>query len=124
MEENKIKNFRDLKVWQKGHNLAVSIYRITKNFPKEERFGLIDQIRRAAVSITSNIAEGFGRGTLNDKIHFYTMALGSLFKVQNQLLISRDVRFLDSAECDSLFNDTIEINKMCSILIKSLRNYS
>lgn len=122
MEKEKIRNFRDLLVWQKGHHLAVSIYRITKNFPKEEKFGLVDQIRRASVSITSNIAEGFGRGTLHDKIHFYTMATGSLFEVQNQLLISRDVGFLNDKECDSLFDDTIEINKMCSSLIKSLKN--
>jgi len=122
MEGNKIKNFRDLKVWQKGHNLVLQIYRITKDFPKEEKFGLSDQMRRAGVSITSNIAEGFGRETLNDKSHFYTMALGSLFEIQNQLFIARDVGYLDPKECELLFNDTIEISKMCSSLIRVLRN--
>jgi|SRR3989338_4925815 len=122
MEGNKIKNFRDLRVWQKGHNLVLQIYRITKDFPKEEKFGLSDQMRRAGVSITSNIAEGFGRETLNDKSHFYTMALGSLFEIQNQLFIARDVGYLDPKECELLFNDTIEISKMCSSLIRVLRN--
>lgn len=123
MEGVKIRNFRDLKVWQKGHILVVAIYKITKKFPQEERFGIIDQLRRAGVSVTSNLAESFGRGTLNNKGHFYTMALGSLFEIQNQLLISRDVGYLKPEECKSLFLDTIEISKMCSGLIKSLKNH-
>lgn len=124
MEKEKIRNFRDLIVWQKAHHLVLEIYKITKKFPSEEKFGLTDQIRRASVSITSNIAEGFGRETLNDKSHFYTMALGSLFEVQNQLLISKDIKYMGSEECEILFNDTIEISKMCSSLIKSLKNLS
>ena len=122
MEENKIRNFRDLKVWQKGHNLVLDVYKITRSFPSEEKFGLSDQMRRAAVSITSNIAEGFGRESLSDKAHFYTMALGSLFEIQNQLLIARDIKYLDTNECEQIFNDTIEVNKMCSSLIKIIRN--
>ena len=115
-------DFTELDSWKVSHRLVLEIYKKTESFPKSETFGLTSQIRRSASSITANIAEGFGRGTLNDKIHFYTMALGSLFEVQNQLLISRDVGFLDAKECDSLFNDTIEINKMCSSLIKVLKN--
>jgi len=66
MEQNKIKNFTDLFVWQKGHKLVLNIYKITEKFPKEEKYGLSDQIKRASVSITSNIAEGFGRDGIND----------------------------------------------------------
>jgi four helix bundle protein len=121
MEADKIRSFRDLKVWQKGHILVIEIYKITKNFPIDERFGLTDQIRRASVSITSNLAEGFGRMGQNDKAHFYNMALGSLFEVQNQLLIAKDVQYIQSVVCDKLFEDTIEMSKMCSSLIRSIR---
>lgn len=120
MEKDKIKNFTDLLVWQKGHTLVINIYKITNNFPKEEKFGLIDQIRRAVVSFTSNIAEGFGRNKLNDKCHFYTIALGSLYEIQNQLLIARDVGYMSSEECDLLFCESIEISRMCSSLIKKI----
>lgn len=120
MEKDKIKNFTDLLVWQKGHALVINIYKITNNFPKEEKFGLIDQTRRAVVSFTSNIAEGFGRNKLNDKCHFYTIALGSLYEIQNQLLIARDVGYMSSEECDLLFCESIEISRMCSSLIKKI----
>ena len=79
----KIKTFRDLISWQEGHNLVLMIYEVTKTFPREEAFGLTTQLRRAAVSCTSNIAEGFSRLTANDKAHFYTMALGSLTEIQS-----------------------------------------
>lgn len=121
MKKDKIKNFTDLVVWQRGHVMVINIYKITKGFPTEERFGLSDQIRRAGVSFTSNLAEGFGRSTLNDKSHFYTIALGSLYEIQNQLLISRDVGYIGSKECELLFNESIEISRMCSALIKRLK---
>src|SRR3989344_5012387 len=109
MEEIKIKNFTDLLVWQSGHKLVLQIYKITKNFPQEERFGLTDQIRRAAVSITSNIAEGFGRIKYNDKAHFYTMALGSIYEVQNQLMIAKDIGYAAKNECDLLLTESISV---------------
>lgn len=124
MEKEKIKNFTDLVVWQRGHQLVISVYKITNNFPKEEKFGLIDQIRRASVSVTSNLAEGFGRNKMNDKSHFYTMALGSLYEIQNQLLVSRDVGYISSKECDILFNESVEIGRMCSALIYKVKNSS
>jgi four helix bundle protein len=122
MEKTKIKNFTDLLIWQRGHQIVLKIYKITKEFPSEEKFALTDQLRRAAVSITSNIAEGFGRDKMNDKAHFYTMALGSIYEVQNQLLIAKDVRYLDGGECEILFNECMEISKMSLALIKKIRN--
>lgn len=120
--ENKIKNFTDLIVWQRGHSLVLNIYRITTNFPKEEKFGLTDQLRRASVSFTSNISEGFGRDKMNDKSHFYTMALGSLYEIQNQLYISKDLKYINVKEFDVLLNECTEISKMSSSLIKKVRS--
>ena len=82
----KIKSFTDLQVWQEGHKLVLLIYKVTKKFPKEELFGLTNQIKRAGVSITSNIAEGFSRQSYKEKLQFYYMSLGSLTEIQNQLL--------------------------------------
>jgi len=92
MGDTSIRHFRDLRVWQESHSLVLAIYKLTKKFPHDERFGLVDQSRRAAVSITSNIAEGFGRGTARDKKHFYMTAKASLAELQNQLLIAKIYR--------------------------------
>ena len=87
-------------------------------FPKEEAFGLSSQLRRAAVSFTSNIAEGFSRATKRDKAHFYTIALGSLTEVQNQIIIARDVGLLGAIESDDLLRASIELHKMTNGLMK------
>jgi four helix bundle protein len=89
----KIKSFTDLNAWKEAHKLVLMIYKVTKEFPKEEIFGLVSQMRRAVISISSNIAEGFSRYTSRDKHHFYSMALGSLTELQNQLLVTRDVKY-------------------------------
>lgn len=123
MEEKKIKNFTDLFIWQKGHALVLEIYKATNNFPKEEKYGLSDQVKRASVSITSNIAEGFGRDKINDKAHFYTMSLGSVYEVQNQIMIARDLKYLNSDECIVLLNQCTEISKMILVLIKKVRSF-
>lgn len=123
MEMEKIKSFRDLRVWQEAHLLVVLIYKITKNFPKEELFGITNQIRRAAVSITSNIAEGFGRETFKDRIHFFVMSLGSLNEVQSQLLIAKDVGYLNEKDWLETENNTIIVSKMLNGLIKKSRSY-
>lgn len=124
MEDNKIRNFTDLKVWQKGHQLVLEIYKITKEFPKEEKYGLCDQLKRASVSITSNIAEGFGRDKPNDKTHLYTISLGSIYEVENQLMIARDLKYINSNECSVLLDKCLEISKMCLVLIKKIRSFS
>lgn len=124
MEDNKIRNFTDLKIWQKGHCLVLEIYKITKKFPKEEKYSLCDQLKRASISITSNIAEGFGRDKPNDKTHFYTMSLGSIYEVENQLMIARDLKYINSNECSVLLDRCLEISKMCLVLIKKIRTFS
>jgi four helix bundle protein len=108
----KIQNFKDLDVWKEGHNLVIEIYAVTKEFPREEQFGLVSQMRRAAVSITSNIAEGFVRKSYKDKAHFYNMSKGSLAELQDQLLISKDVGYID----DVIYNK-IEV---CSIRVQMI----
>lgn len=118
-QESSIKSFTDLYTWRAGHKLVVNIYKITKKFPPEEQFGLTSQIRRAAVSFTSNIAEGFGRKSRKEKAQFYSISLGSLIEAQNQLLIARDVGYITKEEFDDLARQTIEISKMTNGLIKS-----
>ncbi|MBI2065869.1 MAG: four helix bundle protein, partial [Candidatus Zambryskibacteria bacterium] len=103
MEQNsKIKDFTDLETWRKAHELAIAIYKITEKFPKSEAFGLVSQIQRAAVSITSNIAEGFGRQTIKEKIQFYYQAQGSLTEVKNQLILSKDLDYISATEFDKI----------------------
>lgn len=89
-----IKDFTDLHSWKEAHSLVVMIYKITKDFPKEEIFGLTNQMRRAVISITSNIAEGFGRQSYKEKIQFYYIAQGSLIELKNQLLAARDIGYM------------------------------
>ncbi|MFZ2187343.1 MAG: four helix bundle protein [Candidatus Moraniibacteriota bacterium] len=118
--KQKIQSFTGLVAWQKGHKLVLAIYKATKVFPKEEMFGLTNQMRRAVVSITSNIAEGFNRKTAKDKTHFYAMAHGSVAEIQNQLLIARDVQYLNNSEFSQIAEQTILVHKLLTGLIKSL----
>ena len=97
-EPKKIIYFTDLNTWKEGHKLVLTIYQITKKLPKDELFGLTSQMRRAAVSITSNIAEGFSRQSFKEKAQFYSMAQGSLTELQNQLLVSKDIGYFTAEE--------------------------
>ena len=119
--KEKITSFTMLIAWKKAHSLVLGVYKATESFPANEQFGLTSQIRRAVISITSNIAEGFSRHTLADKSHFYSMALGSSTEVQNQLLAARDLKFLDNTVFNELAAISIEVNKLINGLIKSLR---
>ena len=121
-EENKIRSFTDLNVWKEAHKLVIMIYKATKQFPKDELFGLTNQIRRAVVSITSNIAEGFSRNTFKDKTQFYSIALGSLTETQNQLLVARDVGYIDNNLFKEIGNQTVVVSKLCNGLLKSNRS--
>lgn len=87
-------SFRDLIVWQKAHRLTLSVYKVTKDFPSHEQYGLTSQMRRAAVSIASNIAEGFGRSSAKDKDHFYVMASASVRELQSQLSLASDLGYI------------------------------
>ena len=117
-ETTKIKNFTDLNAWKQAHVLVLDIYNLTKDFPKEEQFGLISQLRRAVVSITSNIAEGFSRNSYKEKTQFYSMSLGSLTEVQNQLIISRDLGYISKKEYSGIADQTIIVSKLLNGLIK------
>lgn len=116
-----IKSFTDLAAWQKSHAFAVAIYRTTKDFPKEEVFALTSQLRRAVVSVTSNIAEGFGRRTKSDRSHFYDMARASLAEVQSQLLIARDVNYVSHGDFSRLAEQSVECHKIITGLINATK---
>lgn len=116
-----IKSFTDLEAWRVGHQLVLYIYKATKSFPKEEQFGLTSQMRRAAVSITSNIAEGFSRKTAKEKIQFYYTALGSLTELQNQLLVAKDLSYLSNTISGQITEVTIQANKLIHGLIKTAK---
>ena len=118
----KIKEFTDLTSWQKGHALVVTLYKLTEDFPKSEVFGLTSQIRRAAVSITSNIAEGFGRQSYKEKTQFYYIAYSSLIEIRNQLLIAKDIGYI-SSEYDNISNQAIEVQKILQGLIKKSKEF-
>lgn len=115
----KIKSFTGLVTWQEAHKLAITVYGTTKVFPPEDRFGLVHQLRRCAVSITSNIAEGFSRYGKKEKRQFYRMALGSLTELQNQMLLARDVGYLPKDNFKKLADSTITVSKLINGLIKS-----
>jgi len=116
-----IKSFTDLRAWQEAHRLVIDIYVITKAFLSDERFGLTNQLRRAAVSITSNIAEGFGRRTVNDRVHFYDMARASLAEVQSQLLVARDVAYITESAFRELADKSVDCHKVLTGLINATK---
>lgn len=105
-------NFKELKVWQNARKLTKEIYIITSGFPPEEKFGLISQMRSCAVSITSNIAEGSGRGTDKDFSHFLGMSLGSSCELETQVIVSFDLEFLAIEQYEDLVGKISEIQKM------------
>ena len=108
----KIESFTDLKTWRKGHELVLVIYRTTEKFPSKEIFGITNQMRRAAVSITSNIAEGFSRRSNKEKTQFYHITLGSLAELQNQLVIVRDIKYLDINNFNKISEQTVIVSKL------------
>ncbi len=117
-----LKSYKDLKVWQKSYKLCLEIYRITIKFPKEERYGLTSQIRRSAVSIASNIAEGYGRQTTKDYIRLLYISYGSVCELETQVLLAGDLDLIEKVELVKLKKDIAEIERMLKALIKSLEN--
>lgn len=122
MAKTKIRSFTGLHAWQTGHKLVLDIYETTKSFPKSEQIGLASQMRRCAVSITSNIAEGFSRSTRPEKKQFYAIAQGSTTELQNQLLIARDVSYIVDEDFQRLAEQTIQTHKLTNGLIKTARS--
>lgn len=119
---NKIQSFTDLETWKQSHKLVLGIYEITKTFPKEETYSLIDQMKRCSISISSNIAEGFSRQGKKEKLQFYYISKGSLTELQNQLLIARDVQYVNNKTFLSLADQTVQVGRLLTGLIKSIRN--
>jgi four helix bundle protein len=113
-------SFRELLVWQKGMALVTQVYFLTKIFPKEELYALTAQIRRSAVSIPSNIAEGFGRHHKQDYIRFLEIARSSLYELQTQLEISKNVNYLTEEELNIVFEMCKELEKMINSFIKTI----
>lgn len=116
--------YSDLLVWQKAMDLVTSIYKMTAAFPDEERFGLTSQIRRAAVSIPSNIAEGHGRKATGAYLNHLSIALGSVMELETQLHIALRLNFIDAAACTPLLSQTDEIGRMPGGLKKSISSQS
>lgn len=117
--EKKIQKFQDLFAWQEAHKLALLVYRISKDFPKEELFALTNQIRRAAVSVPSNIAEGYGRPGGKDRVHFFWIAKGLLLEVESQFLIAKDLGYLKNNASEKEFESQREkTDKILTGLIK------
>jgi four helix bundle protein len=112
MVDGKITSFEDLVVWQESQNLTVSIYLITKTSPKDELFAMTSQIRRAVSSISANIAEGFGRITSKDKLHFYTMAYGSLLEVKNFLYLSNKLGYISDEKIEEILKQCTSCQKL------------
>ena len=116
-----MKDFRQLKVWEKAHQVALAIYKATKEFQKEELYGLTSQIRRASMSIPTNISEGCGRNTDAEFARFLQIAMGSASETEYQLLLSHDLGFLNKEQYDKLNTDVTEVKRMLASLLKTLR---
>lgn len=115
-----LRNYKELKVWQRSYQLCLEIYKITKRFPNEERFSLTSQIRRAAVSVPSNIAEGYGRKTTLDYIRFLYIAYGSNCEMETQVLLSGDLGYIGTDKLKILKEGIREVERILKALIKSL----
>ncbi|MCP2027705.1 four helix bundle protein [Flavobacterium sp. HSC-32F16] len=115
-------HFRKILVWQKSISLVTKIYKATSTFPKEEMFGLTSQIRRSSVSIPSNIAEGSGRESTKDFLRFLYISLGSIFEMQTQLEIAKNIIYINEEEFNLLYEDSREIERMLASLIRKIKD--
>jgi four helix bundle protein len=119
-----IQKFTDLEAWKNAHELTLLIYKTTSKFPKSEEFGLKSQLRRAAISVESCIAEGFSRYHFKDRLNFYFMARGSVAEIQSQILTSRDLRLITPSKFNTIFEQTKLTAIILSGLIKSTEKLS
>jgi len=115
-----IKTFRDLNVWQKSHSLVLEIYKITMRFPKEERYGLVSQLRRSAISIATNIVEGSKRKSRKDYAHFISISEGSLEEAKYQILLAKELGYMDTEDFSRLNDTCDEIGRMLYGFYKKL----
>jgi four helix bundle protein len=114
-------SYRDLRVWQRAMELVFGVYDVTRSFPKDELYGLVSQMRRAAVSVPSNIAEGKGRLTDRDRAHFYSQARGSLLELETQILIAQRLEYVLEERAKSLIETSAELGRMLNALIERIR---
>lgn len=116
-------SFEDLLVWKKAHQYVLGIYRITREFPREEMFGLVNQMRRASASITANIAEGFVRIGQKDKLHFYNISQGSLEETRNFVILSKDLGYISEEDKLNLLDSASEVSRMLNAYRQGLIKY-
>ena len=116
-----MKTIRDLLIWQKAMSLVTKTYQITQKFPKEELFGLTSQIRRSAISLSSNIAEGYGRDSNKEFLRFIKIVIGSLFEFQTQIEIAKNINYLNENEFKNLYEETRELEAMIISFSKRLK---
>src|SRR3984893_10944899 len=117
-----MRNYRDLRVWEEAHRLTLSVYKATQASPKEERFGLTSQVRRASASIAANLAEGCGRRSDGEMARFVQIAMGSGAELSYHFLLAKDLGLKRSAEYEALSEDVSEIMRMLSALSGKLKN--
>jgi len=115
-----LKNYKELMVWQKSYQLCLDIYSVTRKFPKEEIYGLSAQMRRAAVSLPSNIAEGYGRKTTADYVRYLYIAYGSICELETQILLAKDLEYIHGSELNSLQQALGDVERALKGLIKYL----
>ncbi|MBI2036164.1 four helix bundle protein [Candidatus Microgenomates bacterium] len=120
----RINKFTDLEVWKEAHKLTLLIYQITANFPKEEMYGLVSQLRRAVISIESCIAEGFSRYHYKDRLNFYYDARGSVAEVQSQSITAKDLGFMSESDFQKVFAQAEKVGIILGGLIRSTENLS
>ncbi len=116
-----LQSYRDLLVWQKALELAVRIYRVSERFPKSEIYGLTSQLRRAAVSVPSNIAEGYGRGSRKEYLQFLSVAQGSLKELETQIILAQRLSYTSEIEAEGTLSESGTVGKMLGGLMRSLR---
>ncbi len=115
-----LRNYKDLKVWSKSYQLCLDVYKHTKYFPKDEKYGLVSQIRRSAISVPSNIAEGYGRKTTPEYVRFLYIAYGSICELETQVLLSGDLHYIKSNSIKTLLGTIGDVERMLMALIKSI----
>jgi four helix bundle protein len=118
---NRVNGYRDLLVWQRAMDLVVEVYRLAETFPRDERYGLVQQVKRAGVSIASNIAEGHGRDHLGDYLRQLSVANGSLMELETQFLIALRMGYLSNEDGDQVLGHASEVGRMLSGLVRALK---
>jgi four helix bundle protein len=122
IEVYEMKDFHNLKVWERAHSLTLALYKVTRSFPKDELYGLISQIRRASSSIPTNIAEGCGRDSQPEMIHFFQIAMGSSSELEYLIILAHDLRYFEDGAYHELSSELVEIRRMLNTYIQKLKS--